>query len=154
EPFARLPNELGVPMEMAMNGPKQVRDRFAAGGWGFASPAGISHDPWTYQKYLRHSRGEFCVAKHGYVSTRCGWFSDRSAAYLASGRPVVLQDTGFSDFLPCGRGLLTFRSPQEALAGIRALRDDYPVHCRAARAIAEEFFDSEKVLSRLVLESL
>ena len=154
EKFTDLPRRAGEAMEMAMNGPKEVRDRFAAGGWCVASPAEISHDPWTYQNYLRRSRGEFCVAKHGYVSTRCGWFSDRSAAYLASGRPVVLQDAGFSDFLPCGRGLLSFRSPQEALAGIRALRDDYPGHCRSARAIAEEFFDSEKVLSRLVLESL
>jgi len=82
------------------------------------------------------------VAKHAYVSTKSGWFSDRSCGYLAMGRPVVLQDTGFSRSLPCGEGLLAFGNPDEALAAIRRIDEDYAAHCRAARRVAEEHFDA------------
>src|SRR5918992_5494959 len=98
-------------MEMTANVPAPVRDRLVDGGWELADPLEITRDPWTYQHYLRSSLAEFGVAKHGYVSTRCGWFSDRSSAYLASGRPVIVQDTGFSELIPCGEGLLAFRTP-------------------------------------------
>jgi hypothetical protein len=87
------------------------------------------------------------------VSARCGWFSDRSAGYLAMGRPVIVQDTGFSDFLPCGAGLLAFRAPTEALEAINRLNDDYGAHCRAARAVAEEYFDARRVLTDLLERS-
>jgi len=154
EPFYSLPLETGEPMLLAVNAPAQVRKRLAEGGWKLANPLEVTRDPETYQRYLRASRAEFCVAKHGYVSTRCGWFSDRSAGYLAMGRPVIIQDTGFSDFLPSGRGLLPYRTPNEAIAAIRRLMDNYEQHCQSARAVADAFFDARRVLNNLLELSL
>jgi hypothetical protein len=153
EPFFSLPHDTSQTMEIALNAPTAVRERLAAGGWRLANPLEVTRDPWTYQYYLRTSKGEFSVAKHGYVSTRCGWFSDRSAAYLASGRPVVLEDTGFSEFLPSEAGLLAYRTPDEAVTAIRRLNDDYGAQCRAARAVAEEHFDARQVLTSLLERS-
>lgn len=156
EPFISLPREIGETMEMAVtvsqrySQPELVRRRLAEGGWRLRAPLEVARTPRAYQEYLRASRGEFCVAKHGYVSTRCGWFSERSANYLASGRPVVVQDTGFSDVLPCGAGLLAYRDRDEAVRAIARLRDDYEAHCRAARRVAEEHFDSRTVLASLI----
>jgi hypothetical protein len=154
EPFYSLPRDTAEVMEMTVSAPAAVRERLIGGGWRLADPLEITRDPWTYQRYLRASRAEFGVAKHGYVSTKCGWFSDRSSAYLATGRPVIVQDTGFSEFLPCGEGLLAYRSPDEAVAAIRHLHDDYDVHCRTARAVAEEYFDARRVLTDLLERSL
>jgi hypothetical protein len=154
EPFYSLPREVGEPMSIAANAPAEVRDRLASGGWRLANPSEVSRDPWTYQRFLAESRAEFCVAKHGYVATQCGWFSDRSTAYLASGRPVVVQDTGFSQFLPSGEGLLPWRRPDEARAAIRSLSRDYARHCASARGIVEAYFDSDKVLRHLLECSL
>jgi hypothetical protein len=155
EPFFSLPRDTGEPMEIAVNAPSTVRERLRVGGWRLVDPLKVTRDPWTYQGYLRSSRAEFSVAKHGYVSTRSGWFSDRSSGYLASGRPVVVQDTGFSDFLPTGAGLLAYRNPGEAVtAAIRRLHDDYEAHCRAARAVAEEYFEARRVLTALLEQSL
>jgi hypothetical protein len=150
EPYFTLPHQTGEPMEVAVNGPPDIRARMEAGGWRLADPQTVTRDPWTYQAYLRLSRAEFCVAKHAYVSTRSGWFSDRSTAYLASGRPVIVQDTGFSDFLPCGQGLLSYRCPEEAKAAVVHLGDRYDEHSRAARAVVEECFDARQVLSSLL----
>lgn len=113
-------------------------------------PLEVTRDPWTYQRYLRDSKAEFSVAKHGYVAARSGWFSERTAAYLASGRPALVQDTGFSAWLPTGTGLLTFSSPDEAAAGVEEIDRRYAFHCRAAREVAEGFFDSGAVLERLL----
>jgi len=99
---------------------------------------------------VRGSKAELGIAKSGYVRSRCGWFSDRSAAYLASGRPVLAQATGFETVLPTGEGLVTFATTEQAIAGIDAINADYPAHARAARAIAETHFDSDRVLSRLL----
>ena len=107
-----------------------------------------------YQEFIAGSRGEFSIAKHVYVAMRTGWFSYRSACYLAAGRPVVLQDTGFATILPIGEGILTFQTVEEAAAGIREVDGDYARHAKAAREIAEEYFDSGKVLSQLVEEAL
>jgi hypothetical protein len=152
--FFSLPRESGEPMELALNAPAAVRQRLVEGGWRLADPRDVTRDPFTYQRYLGSSRAEFSVAKHGYVSTRSGWFSERSSGYLASGRPVVLQDTGFSDFLPCGAGLLAFRTPNEAVVALRRLRGEYDAHCQAARVIAQEYFNSDRVLSDLLERSL
>src|SRR5215813_3026784 len=152
-PFFSLPNQSGQLMEIALNAPLATRKRLAAGGWRLADPGEVTRDLWTYQDYLRASRAEFSVAKHAYVSARCGWFSDRSAGYLAMGRPVIVQDTGFSDFLPCGAGLLAFRSPAESLEAINRLNDNYDMHCRAARAVVEEYFDARRVLTDLLERS-
>jgi hypothetical protein len=152
-PFFALPRETGQLMEIALNAPTEVQAQLLAGGWRITDPGEVTRDPWTYQAYLRSSRAEFSVAKHAYVSTRCGWFSDRSTGYLASGRPVIVQDTGFSDFLPVGAGLLTFSTPEEAVAALRKLDEDYAAHCRAARAVIEEHFAAQQVLARLLEQS-
>ena len=104
----------------------------------------MSFDTW--KNYLRGSRGEFAVCKEIFVATNSGWFSDRSAAYLACGRPVVVQDTGFSDHLPCGEGLFAVRSVDDAVAAIDAIEADYQRHSTAARAIAEEYLHTRVVL--------
>jgi len=149
-PYFDLPSKTGADMKIAINGPDAIKARLAAGGWELADPSEISRDPWWYQDYISASRAEFCVAKHAYVSTRCGWFSDRSSAYLAMGRPVVLQDTGFSDFLPVGEGLLAFRTPDEAVRALSSLDTDYELHSRRARALIEDYFEATKVLTKLL----
>jgi hypothetical protein len=103
-----------------------------------------------YQDFIAHSRGELTVAKDIYVQPNSGWFSDRSVCYLAAGRPVVTMRTGFSKFYPVGRGLFEYSSHQEALAGIDAIAADYPAHSRAARALATEYFASDRVLRALL----
>ena len=130
--------------------PSAPRDVLRSNGWTLCNPLEISRDPWTYQRYIQQSKGEFSVAKHGYVVSHSGWFSERSAVYLASGRPAVVQETGFSDWLPTGAGIIPFNTPEEALAGIEDINRRYEFHCRAARAVAEEYFDARKVLRRLV----
>jgi hypothetical protein len=122
----------------------------AGNGWRLIDPARVASTPADYQRFIRGSKGEFGIAKSGYVASRCGWFSDRSACYLASGRPVLAQETGFSGFLPTGDGLFAFSTGDDVLAAVEALRADYTRHARAARAIAEEHFDSDKVLPRML----
>ena len=122
----------------------------ADNGWELVDPDAVAGSPDAYRDFVRGSRAELCVAKSGYVAARCGWFSDRSACYLASGRPVVAQDTGFGAVLPAGEGLLAFSTLDEAAAAIEELRRDYPRHARAARALAEEHLDSDRVLTRLL----
>jgi hypothetical protein len=104
----------------------------------------------SYREFIQRSRSEFAIAKHGYVATKGGWFSDRSICYLASGRPVLVQETGLGDWLPIGEGLLTFRDVTEALRGIEAINADYEQHRRAARLLAEEYFATERVLPSLI----
>jgi hypothetical protein len=154
EPYFSLPHDTGEPMEIAVEAPDAVRDRLLVGGWTIGDPLVISRDPATYQAYVRDSRAEFCVAKHGYVSTNCGWFSDRTAGYLASGRPAVVQDTGFTDFLPSGSGLLAYRKPEEAVKAIHTVRDDYDRQSRSARALAEAYFESSTVLSTMLTRAV
>src|SRR5208283_3084632 len=106
--------------------------------------------PGRYRDFIQGSKAEFGIAKSGYVASRCGWFSDRSACYLASGRPVIAQQTGFSRFLPTGTGLFAFETIDDVLEALEILQTDYARHARAARDIAEEHFDSDRVLSRLL----
>jgi hypothetical protein len=153
-PFFTFPRDTGESMELALNAPGDVRERLRSGGWRLVDARQVTRTPWTYQDYLRASRAEFAVARHGYVSTQCGWFSDRSSAYLAMGRPVILQDTGFSAFLPGDAGLLPFRTRQEAISRLGQLRADYDAHCRAARALAAEYFESGRVLTDLLKRAL
>jgi hypothetical protein len=145
-PFFTLPRETGQPMEVAMNPPSSVRRRLEAGGWDVVNPLDVARTPEAYQQYLQLSRGEFSVAKHGYVATRCGWFSERSACYLASGRPVVVEETGFSEWMNTGMGVVAFQTKDEAVAGLESVASRYGKHCRAAQEIAAEYFDSAKVL--------
>jgi hypothetical protein len=154
EPYFSLPRIADESMQIAANAPPDVKARLVRGGWSLADPAIVGRNCWTYQQYIRSSRAEFCVAKHGYVATHCGWFSDRTTAYLASGRPAVVQDTGFSRLLPCTEGLLPYRSRQEAIVAIKFLAKNYHKHCQSARRVVEEFFDARIVLSKLLNESL
>jgi hypothetical protein len=132
--------------------PEEIHDLglLNANGWRLLDPAKMAQTPAYYQRFIQGSKAEFGIAKSGYVAARCGWFSDRSVCYLASGRPVLAQETGFSHFLPTGVGLLAFTTAEGILAGIEALQSDYAAHARAARTLAEECFDSDKVLSRLL----
>lgn len=152
EPFLDFPNDIDMAdrLELAVGGPNVPKQRLRDGGWRVVDPLEPTRDPWTYQRYLRDSRGEFTVAKHGYVVSRCGWFSERSAHYLASGRPVITEDTGFPAVLPTGAGLFAFTTPEEAKAALVEVESDYDTHCRAARALAEEYFDASNVLARLL----
>jgi hypothetical protein len=121
-------------------------------GWELLDPRRVAGTPDRYASFVRGSKAELGIVKEGYVVSRCGWFSDRSAAYLASGRPVVAQDTGFGEALPTGAGLFAFSDTDGVLAAIEALRFDYGRHARAARAIAEEHLGSRHVLTRLLRE--
>lgn len=152
-PFISLPTrtqEKFMPALAIHSG--EVKDLAAlkANGWQVLDPAKVASTPASYQRFIQGSKAEFGIAKSGYVASRCGWFSDRSIAYLASGRPVLAQETGFSHFLPTGTGLFAFQSADDVLAAIEELNADYPRHARAARVLAEEFFDSGKVLSRFL----
>lgn len=148
--YMDLPAKAGPIFELAVGSSTAPRDKLRNKGWFVRDSREPTQDPWTYQRYIRQSKAEFSVAKHGYVVSRSGWFSDRSAAYLASARPVLLQETGFSDWLQVGSGVLAFNSPDEALAGIEEINKNYAYHAKAAREIAEEYFDSRKVLPHLV----
>jgi hypothetical protein len=119
-------------------------------GWGIADIDSVSCDPWRYQAFIQNSRAEFGVAKAGYAATRCGWFSERSVAYLASGRPVLHQDTGFSQWLPTNEGVLSFHTLNDAVDGVRSIEADYEFHCRRARELAIEYFAAPRVLEPLI----
>jgi len=119
-------------------------------GWHLLDPARVAATPAAYQQFIQESKAELGVAKSGYVVSRCGWFSDRSICYLASGRPVIAQETGFSRFVPTGSGLFAFNNSTEALAAIDEMNRDYVHQSRSARRLAEEHFASDKVLSQLL----
>lgn len=143
-------------LEIAVNEGKTrhtPRSLLAHKGWRVVNPAEVCPDFTSYRDYIQSSKGEWSVAKNGYVVGRAGWFSCRSACYLAAGRPVVVQDTGFGPVLPVGEGLLAFSSVDQAVAAIREVEGNYARHERAARDIAESYFDSDKVLSRLIEDS-
>ena len=132
--------------------PDETNDLAAldAHGWELLDPAEVAATPDDYADFVRGSWAEIGVAKSGYVASACGWFSDRSVCYLASGRPVLAQDTGFTHDLPTGEGLLAFSTVGEAAAGAEELRAHYGRHRLGARALAEEAFESDRVLRRLL----
>lgn len=123
-------------------------------GWQLVNPNDVCPDLDSFRAYTETSKAEWGVAKNGYVRGQSGWFSERSARYLAAGRPVVVQETGFSDVLPVGEGILPFTTPAEAASAIREVERDYDRHASAARAIAEEHFDSDAILAGLVAEAM
>jgi hypothetical protein len=149
-PYVDLPGRAGRIFELAVGSASAPRELLRRKGWALRDPLEAPRDPWTYEDFIRRSKAEFGVVKHGYVVSRSGWFSERSACYLASGRPVLMQETGFSDWLPTGAGVFSFATPEEALAGIQEINSRYEYHCRAAREIAEAYFDARKVLSELI----
>jgi hypothetical protein len=150
--FAGLPPAAGQEFEVALRRHREEDEgvrRLRENGWVLTEASRIA-DLSRYQDYIARSRAEIGIAKNAYVKGRSGWFSDRTAHYLASGKPALVQSTGFERHLPTGRGLLAFGSLEEAVAGVEAINQDYEGHCRAAREIAAEFLDYRKVLPKLL----
>jgi hypothetical protein len=144
-------------IELAMGSGKNdppPRSLLGYKGWKLVDPNVVCPDLDSFRAYTESSKAEWGIAKNGYVRGQSGWFSERSARYLAAGRPVVVQETGFSDVLPVGEGILPFTNLEEAVRGIREVEANYDRHSRAARAIAEEYFCSDKVLTRLLEEAM
>jgi len=152
ERFLELPRHTPERLEVALAG-AAPRERILAAGWRLTDPRTASATMDAYRDYILSSRGECSIAKNAYVATRSGWFSTRSAAYLACGKPVVVQDTGFADDLERGPGLRPFSTLAEAVDGLAAVRADYPRACEHARALAERSFAAERVLRRLLADA-
>ena len=152
EKFIDLPRRTEQPFELAMMPDEEAdRKRLRAHGWRLTSPFDMSLDIFgSYPDYFRRSRAEFTVAKDQNVRLRSGWFSERDACYLASGKPVIAQDTGFGKILPTGEGLFAYTTIEEALEAVAAVNSDYRRHCEAARSIAVDCFGAEQVAARLL----
>jgi hypothetical protein len=148
-----LPSRRPVGFELATQVDDDTRRYLTENGWRIAPSFSISRDVDKYREYIQRSRGEFTVTKDQVVRPRTGWFSDRSVAFLAAGRPVITQETGFSKFLPTGKGLFGFLTMDEILAAVDAIESDYEASCRAALEIAQEYFAAEKVLGKLMSEA-
>ncbi|MBA2439815.1 MAG: hypothetical protein H0V50_03980 [Thermoleophilaceae bacterium] len=149
--MAELAKRTDQQLEVALKAPPDDADAvlLREQGWRLVDPGRIDSLA-SYQNYIAASSAEIGIAKDAYVRSNSGWFSDRAAHYLASGKPVLAQSTGFERCLPTGRGLLTFRDVDEAAAGIAEINGDYAGHCRAARELAEEFLDARKVMAPVV----
>lgn len=156
EKILDLPRRAPAPLELALSCPGSIGERSAdvrrlrAHGWAVRDAFEVSHDLDVYRDYLRSSCGELSVAKRTYVATNSGWFSDRTACYLAAGRPAVVQDTGFSRHIPTGEGLFCFRDGDGACTGLERALADYPRHRRAARELARAHFSPDVVLPPLL----
>lgn len=151
EKFLDLPKISKQSLELALSEVSlEEKQRLEAYGWKVVDAVFLSSSVEGYQSYIQGSRGEFTIAKDQYVRLKTGWFSDRSACYLAAGRPVVTQDTGFSHVLPTGEGLFAFRTLEDILAAFDAINSNYRKHCEAAREIAREYFDANRVLVNLL----
>jgi hypothetical protein len=149
--FISAPKKSGETFELATN----IEDantcaKFSRNGWRLHCPLQLSVDYWLYRDYIRRSKGEFTVAKDQYIRLRTGWFSDRSACYLAAGRPVIIQETGFTRNYGGKAGLLSFQSLDEIVEAVKTINADYRKHSRAARALAREFFEAKKVLKSIL----
>ncbi len=150
--YLGLPSRTRAPLEVALHAKNGWGDEvglFRDRGWSVADATEL-RTLYDYRRYIGASRGEFSVANGRYVVFRTGWTSDRTARYLASGKPVVVQSTGIEEHLPTGEGLLAFTTPEEASAALAEVEADYPRHCRAARELAEEYFDARRVLSQML----
>lgn len=148
--FLDLPGLSPATFEIALNVDDSVLDMLASHGWRHVPSAEVAKDCETYRAYITGSRGEFTVARDQYVRPRTGWFSDRSACYLAAGRPVITQETGFSKFIPTGRGLFAFSTLDDIVEAVDAIDADYEAHAAAARDIAAEFFAAEVVVGSMM----
>ncbi|HEX6299736.1 MAG TPA: hypothetical protein VF148_04655 [Acidimicrobiia bacterium] len=155
--FAELPSHTSQDMELALymigkdDAEREWMERL---GWRIRLSTEVAADPDGYRSYIQSSRGEYSVAKPAYVSFQTAWVSDRSVCYLASGKPVVVQDTGPSEYLPENEGMFRFETVEQAARAIETINDDYPGQCRTARQIAEDFFDSRVVLTDLLERAL
>lgn len=148
--FIDLPHLTAQPLELALAcGDDKAIQLLMSHGWRIVDAIALSKDILPYRNYILSSRGEFTVAKDQYTRLQSGWFSDRSACYLAAGRPVITQETGFNKFLPTGKGLFGFKTMEHILEAIDMIESDYEGNCRAAREIAMEYFAADKVLGSL-----
>jgi hypothetical protein len=151
--FAELPRRAAETFEVALDiheAETSDLELLRSNDWLLADPSIEAADPWAYRDYVRGSKAELGIAKGMYVKSRGGWFSDRSICYLASGRPVVAQETGFSELYPTGAGLISFEDLDGAAAAVEQVAREYPRHAAAAREVAQEHFDSDRVLQRLL----
>lgn len=149
--FLELPQlALREQFEIALGSPHAPRGRLLQNGWRLRDPLEVTRDPGAYRRFIQDSKAEFSVAKQGYVTTRSGWFSERSAAYLASGRPVVLQDTGYTEWLPSGAGAVSFDDLARAVEAVAEVGSHYQYHCGAARDLAADYFASDRVLTDML----
>jgi hypothetical protein len=149
--FISAPKKAGETFEMATNiEHAATRRKFERNGWRLRCPLQMSVDYWLYRDYIKRSKGEFTVAKDQYVRLNTGWFSDRSTCYLAAGRPVITQETGFTKLYGGKAGLLSFQSLDEIADAVKGINCDYAKHSRAAYDLAREFFESEKVLKSIL----
>ena len=149
--FISAPQQARETFEMATNiDDLRTRRKFERKGWRLTSPLQMSVDYWRYRDYIQRSKGEFTVAKDQYVRLSTGWFSDRSACYLAAGRPVITQETGFTENYGSKEGLLSFQTVDEIVDAVRKINAEYAKHSRAARALACEVFEAEKVLASIL----
>jgi hypothetical protein len=152
--YLDLPRRVEPVLELVLGGSAVPRDLLGAHGWRIVDPLAAVPDLWAYRRYVQGSRAELTVAKQAYVVSRSGWFSERSASYLASGRPVVTEQTGFSDRLPTGDGVVSFSNREEAAAAIEDVQSRYASHREAARDLARSYFDSKTVLTNLLERAL
>jgi hypothetical protein len=150
EKFIDLPLRRNVAFELAVGVDDDVKRRLAHNGWRQRLSIDLSASVNSYRDYIQRSRGEFTVARDQYVRPRTGWFSDRTACYLAASRPVITEDTGFGAVLPTGRGLFAFTTMDDILAAVDAIESNYPAHCRAAGEIADAYFGAERVVGSLM----
>src|SRR5438105_9043105 len=151
--FIRIPQEVDARFEIALDidtADEPDSELLVSNGWRLVDPNAVAGDPYSFRRYVQSSAAEFSVAQGIYVETNSGWISDRTVRYLASGKPALVQDTGFTDTLPTGEGLLAFTSLDDAITGTNSIIRDYDAHSRAARATAVEHFDSDKVLADLL----
>ena len=151
--YVGIPRTTDATFEIALNiHPADYKDREALlkNSWHLEDPTKVVPDMSSFRRYVQTSGAEFSVAQEMYVGTHCGWFSDRTVRYLASGKPVLVEDTGFTRNYPAGNGLLTFTTPEEAVTGVRQITEKYSENATAARQIAEEYFDSNRVLNELL----
>lgn len=148
--FLDLPMRRSVKFELATVVNEDTRELLTANGWNIVHSLPISQNIDRYRSYIQNSHGEFTASKDQVVRPMTGWFSDRSCTYLAAGRPVITQETGFSKFLPTGKGLFGFRTMEDILEAVDVIESDYEGSCRAAREIAAEYFAAEKVLESLM----
>jgi hypothetical protein len=145
ERFIDLPRQTAQRFVLALGG-GGPKDWMCEHGWELTGPLGATRTIEAYQRFIAGSRADFGLAKHAYVASRCGWFSDRSVCYLAAGRPVLHQDTGCSDWLPAGQGVFFFNDMADAVEQLQRLDADYGQNARVARATAEEHFEAAKVI--------
>jgi hypothetical protein len=150
EKFLDLPERRKCTFELATGVGEDVQRLLREHGWRQVDSVEISRDADRYRAYIQQSRAEFTVARDQYVRPNTGWFSDRSVCYLAAGRPVVTQETGFSKFVPTGKGLFGFKTTDDILAAVDTIESDYEGNCRAATEIANEYFGAEKVIGSLM----